>query len=113
MAMKLVIKTNTPSGETRASVEPLSAAEETDIADRTAAIDAESLRRDALTAEEMADEDIVQPMFDTAGGSEAKLIKAVALALLDGINQGRAARGAAPISTAQLRSAIQSKLGAM
>jgi len=108
MGQKLVIGGNEP-----AALVPLSLAEQAELDAEQAASLAERDRIAARTSAEVSEEDIVQPMFDRAGGSEAKLIKAVALALLDGINQERAARGAAPISTAQLRSAVRSKLGAM
>ena len=109
MATKLVI-----SADALATLRQLPPQEEAEISARNVTANAERLRRGALTPEEMADEDIVKPMFDDAvGGNQVKLIKAVALALLDGLNQDRAARGATPISAAQLRSAVRNKLGVM
>ena len=108
MGQKLVIGGNEP-----AALEPLSLAEQAELDAEQAASLAERDRIAARTQAEVSEEDVLGPMFDHTGSKELKLIKDVALALLDGINQERAARGAAPISTAQLRSAVRSKLGAM
>jgi hypothetical protein len=108
MGQKLVIGGNEP-----AALVPLSLAEQAELDAEQAASLAERDRIAARTQAEVSEEDVLGPMFDQTGSKELKLIKAVALALLDGINQERAARGAAPISTAQLRSAVRSKLGAM
>jgi hypothetical protein len=108
MGQKLVIGGNEP-----AALVPLSLAEQAELDAEQAASLAERDRIATRTLAEVSEEDVLGPMFDQTGSKELKLIKAVALALLDGINQERAARGAAPISTAQLRSAVRSKLGAM
>jgi len=112
MATKLIIERNATTGKIKESLVLLSPAEEAAIvAEQDAAI-TEAARRAALTPEGKAEEDILRPLFDNADSGQLKLLKALALTLLDGLNQERAARGVAKISPAQLRAAVRSKLGA-
>ena len=112
MATKLIIERNATTGKIKESLVLLSPAEEAAIAAEQDAAVTEAARRAALTPEGKAEEDMLRPLFDDANSGQLKLLKALALTLLDGLNQERAARGVAKISPAQLRAAVRSKLGA-
>ena len=92
---------------------PLSAAE---IETRQAAAsvkETEQQRRASRTPEAAIDEDVIAPLYDAPRADEIRLLKAVALALLDGLNIERQARGAPSIAPAALRDAVKSKLAGM
>ena len=108
MGQKLVIGGNEP-----AALVPLSLAEQAELDAEHAATLAERNRIAARTSAEASEEDILAPMFDQTGSKEFKLIKAVALALLDGLNVERTARGAQTISPAQLRALVKTRLEEM
>lgn len=72
----------------------------------------EIARRAARSTEARLDEEILQPGFDAAA-NEAKLLRATALVLLDGLNLERQARGASPISPGQLRNQVRAKLATL
>lgn len=108
MGHKLVI-----SGKAPATLAPLSLAEQEELDANQAAALVERDRLAARTPAEMSEEDILAPMFDQTGSKDFKLIKAVALALLDGLNVERTARGAQNISPAQLRGLVKTRLEEM
>jgi|VirMetMinimDraft_7_1064189.scaffolds.fasta_scaffold15649_2 hypothetical protein len=108
MGQKLVIGGNGP-----AALVPLSLAEQAELDAEQVASLAERDRIAARTSAEVSEEDVLSPMFDQASSKDVKLIKAVALALLDGLNVERTARGAQTISPAQLRALVKTRLEEM
>lgn len=108
MGQKLVV-----SGKAPATLAPLSLAEQEELNVSQAAALVERDRLAARTSAEVSEEDVLSPMFDQASSKDVKLIKAVALALLDGLNVERTARGAQTISPAQLRALVKTRLEEM